>query len=56
MAAAFDFALISALEGGADGDDPTGTRHLQLEVFLVGDGHELCIAWSSQDGVVGSIL
>ena len=28
MAAAFDFALISVTEGGADGDDPTGARHL----------------------------
>ena len=25
---AFDLALVSALEGGADGDDPMGTRHL----------------------------
>ena len=26
--AAFDFALVRALEGGADGDDPAGARHL----------------------------
>ena len=49
--AAFDFALVSALEGGADGDDPVGARHLQLKVHIVGDGHELCVTWSSQDGV-----
>ena len=28
--AALDLTLIGALEGGADGDDPTWTRHLQL--------------------------
>ena len=28
--AAFDLALVSALEGGADGDDSVGARHLQL--------------------------
>ena len=42
------------LEGGVDGDDPMGARHLQLEVCVVGDGHELRVAWSSQDGVEGS--
>ena len=47
VAAAFDFALVSVLEGGADGDDPTGTRHLQLEVCIVGGGHELRVTWSS---------
>ena len=28
--AALDLALVGELEGGADGDDPTWTRHLQL--------------------------
>ena len=54
MATALDLALVGPLEGGADGDDPMGTRHLQLEVCVVGDGHELRIAWSSQDGVESS--
>ena len=36
MTAAFDFALISTLERGADGDDPMGARHFQLEVCIVG--------------------
>ena len=54
MAAALDFALVSPLEGGADGDDPVWAWHLQLEVCVVGDGHELHVAWSSQDGVEGS--
>jgi hypothetical protein len=26
---------------GADGDDPVEARHLELEVGVVGDGHEL---------------
>ena len=34
---------------------PWGGRHLQLEVCIVGDGHELRVAWTSQDGVVGSV-
>ena len=54
MTAALDLALIGALEGGADSDDPVGTRHLHLEVCIVGDGHELRVAWMSQDGVEGS--
>jgi hypothetical protein len=29
----------------ADGDDPVGARHLELEVGVVGDDHELCVAW-----------
>ena len=47
MAAALDLAFVGPLEGGADGDDPMGARHLQLEVRVVGDGHELRIAWTS---------
>ena len=53
VTAALDLALVGALEGGADGDDPMGTQHLQLEVCIVGDGHELRVAWTSQDGVEG---
>ena len=47
MAAALNLALVGTLEGGADGDDPVGARQLQLEVCVVGDGHELRIAWTS---------
>ena len=50
-AAALDLTLIGMLEGGADGDDPMGARHLQLEVCTVGDGHELHVAWTSKDGM-----
>jgi hypothetical protein len=39
---------------GADGDDPVGARHLELEVGVVGNGHELGVAWSPQHCVVGS--
>jgi hypothetical protein len=39
---------------GADGDDPVGARHLELEVGVVGDGHELGVTWSRQHCVVGS--
>ena len=54
MATALDLALVGVLEGGADGDDPVRAWHLQPEVCIVGDGHELRVAWSSQDGVEGS--
>jgi hypothetical protein len=37
----------------ADGDDPVGARHLELEVGVVGDGHELGVAWPPQHCVVG---
>jgi hypothetical protein len=39
---------------GSDGDDPVGARHLELEIGVVGDDHELGVAWSSQHCVVGS--
>ena len=55
MFAALDLALIGALEGGADGDDPAWTRHLQLQIGIVGDSHELRVAWMSEDGMVGSM-
>ena len=32
-----------------------GTKHLELEVGVDGDGHELRVAWLSQDGVVSSV-
>jgi hypothetical protein len=39
---------------GADGDDPVGARHLELKVGVVGDDHELGVAWPPQHCVVGS--
>jgi hypothetical protein len=38
---------------GSDGDDPVGAWHLELEVRVVGDDHELVVAWSPQHRVVG---
>ena len=43
---AFDVALIGMLARCAYGDDAVWTRHLELEVGVVGDGHKLGIAWS----------
>jgi hypothetical protein len=47
-------AFVRVSVRGADGDDPVGARHLELEVGVVGDGHELGVAWSPQYCVVGS--
>jgi hypothetical protein len=51
---AFHVALISVAVRGSDGDDSLGARHLELEVSVVGDDHELGVAWSSQHRVIGS--
>ena len=40
-------------EGAAHGDNAVWSRHLQLEVGVVGDCHEFGVAWPPQDGVVG---
>jgi hypothetical protein len=37
---------------GADCDDPVRPRHLEFEVSVVWDGHELSVAWAPQDGMV----
>jgi hypothetical protein len=50
---AFHVALVSVAVRGSDGDDSLGACHLELEVRVVGDGHELGVAWSSQHRVVG---
>jgi hypothetical protein len=49
----FHVALVSVAVRGADGDDSLGARHLELEVCVVGDGHELGVARSSQNRVIG---
>jgi hypothetical protein len=51
---ALHVAFVRVSVRGADGDDPVGARHLELEVGVVGDGHELSVAWSPQHYVVGS--
>jgi len=50
---ALDVALVGVLARRADGDDAVRSRHLELEVRVFGHGHELGVAWSSQDRVVG---
>ena len=49
-----DVAFVRVSVRGADGDDPVGARHLELEVGVVGDDHELGVAWPPQHCVVGS--
>jgi hypothetical protein len=51
---ALHVAFVRVSVRGADGDDPVRARHLELEVGVVGDGHELCVAWPPQHCVVGS--
>jgi hypothetical protein len=52
---AFHVTLVSVAVRGSDGDDSLGARHLELEVRVVGDGHELGVARSSQHRVIGSL-
>jgi hypothetical protein len=47
-------AFVCVSVCGSDGDDPVGARHLELEVGIVGYGHELGVAQSPQHRVVGS--
>jgi hypothetical protein len=51
---ALHVAFVRVSVRGADGDDPVGAQHLELEVGVVGDDHELGVAWSPQHCVVGS--
>jgi hypothetical protein len=51
---ALHVAFVRVAVRGSDGDDPVGAWHLELEVGVVGDGHELGIARSPQHHVVGS--
>ena len=41
---ALDIALVGVLERRADGDDALRTQHFELEVGVVGYGHELGVA------------
>jgi hypothetical protein len=51
---ALHVAFVCVSIRGSDGDDPVGARHLEFEVGVVGDGHELGVARSPQHRVVGS--
>ena len=46
-------AHVGVRKGATHSDDVVRPRYLQLEVGVVGDRHELGVAWPSQDGVVG---
>jgi hypothetical protein len=50
---ALHVAFVRVSVRGSDGDDPVGAWHLELEVRVVGDGHELGVARPSQHRVVG---
>ena len=50
--AALGLTLIGPLERSVDSDDPTRAQHLELEVGVVGDDHELHVTRSPQNGVV----
>jgi hypothetical protein len=45
--AALNIALVGVLVSGANSNDPVGPWHLDLELVVVRDSHELHIAWSS---------
>jgi hypothetical protein len=47
-------AVQCSLGLGLHGDDAGRPRYLELEVGIVGDGHELDVTWSPQYDVVGS--
>jgi hypothetical protein len=50
---AFHVALVSVAVCGTHGDGSPGAWHLELEVRVVGDGHELGVARPSQHRVIG---
>jgi hypothetical protein len=47
-------AVVSLLEAALDGDDPIWARHLELQVGVVGDGHELGEAWLAEESMVNT--
>jgi hypothetical protein len=49
-----DIALVGVVVCGADGDDACWSRHLQLQICIVRDGHELGVTWPLEHGVVGA--
>ena len=49
----FSFTEVGLLEVTSYSDDFVRTEHLELQIGVVGDGHELGVTWSSQDGTIG---
>ena len=43
----FLFIEVGLLEVASYSDDSVRTRHLELQVGVVGDDHELGVAWSA---------
>jgi hypothetical protein len=52
---ALHVAFVRVSVRGSDSDDLVGAWHLELEVGVIGEGHELGVAWSPQHHVVGSL-
>jgi hypothetical protein len=50
---AFHITFVSVAIHGSGGDDSLGAWHLELEISVVGDDHELGVARSSQHSVIG---
>jgi hypothetical protein len=44
--------VVGLLKAALDGDDPIRAEHLQLQVGVVWDGHELGKAWPGEEGMV----
>ena len=44
--------VVGLLKATLDSDDPLRARHLELELGVVGDGHELREARSIKEGIV----
>jgi len=45
-------AVVGLLEATLDGYDPIQARHLQLQVGVVGEGHELGETWLAEESIV----
>ena len=52
---AFDIVVVCMLVRGLDGDDAVGAQHLELEVGIVWDRHELGIARAPQNSVISPL-
>jgi hypothetical protein len=50
----FPLIEVGLLEVASYSDDSVRTGHFELQVVVVGDGHELGVAWLAQDGVIGT--
>ena len=44
--------VVGLFKSALDGDDPLGARHLQLQIGVIGDNHELGEAWLALEGMV----